>query len=191
MSLDELLRALQDGESRAEKRLFQRLWFELLPFFKKRVDPNEVEDLSQQTLEIIARELKAKSFEPRGPTSFRSFTFIIAHYRLLSHRRDMRRRRRSLETPGHWVAAPELNPDEIMLIEQQATLLRAAMAAIRTRFRRALESRLLDEDPQEFADTEGIELGTVRTRVYRATVLMHDEVQARRKTPREQSPVPT
>lgn len=191
MSLDELFRALEDGEPRAEPRLYRRLRLEMLWFFKKRVDTFEVEDLTQQTLELIARVLKAKLFEPREPGAFRSFVYVLAHYQLRAHYTTRQRHRRKRDAPGSWVTAPELSPAEATLTLERATLLGAAMAAIKTRYRRALESRLLDQDPREFAEAEGIELGTVRSRIHRALLLIEAEIQARRMTPREPTPTPT
>lgn len=186
MSLDELLRAFREGKSRAEHRLFRRLNIELLRYFKRRVNLPDAEDLTQQTLEIIARELG--DFEPEEERSFRSFVFAIAHYRLLSHRKLGRR---GSEPPGRWVAAPDPIPDDVTLIEEQATLVRRAMATIKTSFRRALESRLREEEPRVFAASEGIKTNTVRSRVHRAITLVAMEIQAQRKTPCEAPPTPT
>jgi DNA-directed RNA polymerase specialized sigma24 family protein len=192
MSLDELVRALNEGESRAEERLFRRLRLELLPFFRKRVGTCDAEDLTQATLLVIASELKTKPFEPAGPGSFRSFAFIVARYHFLTDLRTKRRRDRALPSLSGWWVVPEssveTSADEATMIRQQSALLDAAMAVIKTGFRRALESRLRDEDPRVFAEAEGIELGTVRWRICRALALVSAEIAARRRTPRVLTP---
>lgn len=193
MSVDQLLRALQAGESDAEQRLFRRLHLELLRFFKKRVQPSDVEDLTQETLEIVAKTLRTKPFEPVGPTSFRSFVFVVAHYRLWTYRKSSRRQHHALPLMSNFwdmpePASPSKGPDENTTIQQQSALLHEAMAAITSRYRRALESRLRDEDPREFADAEGIELGTVRTRIFRAMALVSAKIEARRRTTRGSTP---
>jgi RNA polymerase sigma factor (sigma-70 family) len=192
MTLDELLLALRDGEPRAEQRLFRRLHLLLLPFFKTRVEASQAEDLTQETLAIIANELRTKPFEPAGPSSFRSFAFVVAKRRLQTNLRAKQRKKRQSppSLPGWWdVPEPSSSPDDATMFLQQTALLRTAMAAIKTRYRRALESRLRDEDPRVFADAEGIEVETVRSRIHRALVLVSAQIEARRRTARGPSPV--
>lgn len=185
MSLDDLFHAMQAGEPRAEQRLFRRIRVELLPFFKRRVNPSDVEDITQDSLAVIVRVLQAKPFVPKHRSSFRSFTFVVAHIHLWVHRTKTQRRHRALPSVDSWWLALNSgadSPDELTLSQQQAELLQVAMAALKTNYRRALESRLRDQDPQEFADAEGIKLGTVRSRICRALVFLSAEIQARRKT---------
>ncbi|PRP95505.1 RNA polymerase sigma factor [Enhygromyxa salina] len=190
MSVDELLRALRDGEPRAEKRLFRRLNRELLAFFRRRVDEFEVENLTQQTLEITVKELK--EFEPRGPRSFRSFVYSIAMNRLLSHRRRVKRRRREGELPGEWLATPTPpSPDEVTLWRERRALVRDAMLEIKSTMRRTLESRLRGEAPQEFVEGRTIKPGTVRGRVRRATEMIRDRIETGPRVSRERTPTPT
>jgi RNA polymerase sigma factor (sigma-70 family) len=183
MSLDALLHALNDGEPGAERRLFKQLALELLPFFKRRVQPLDAEDLTQETMLVIAQKLRERRFEPAGPTSFRSFAFRVAHYLLRDDYRAKQRHPQDLPSLPDWCDVPELSADEGTMILEQRTLLHAALAAITTRYRRALESRLRDEDPRVFADAEGIDLGTVRTRIHRGLVRVNAEIEARRRTP--------
>ncbi|PRQ07474.1 RNA polymerase sigma factor [Enhygromyxa salina] len=187
MTLDELLDALNDGEPRAEERLFQRLRVELLPFFKKRVQASDAEDLTQETLAIVAKRLRTTPFE-RGPVSFRSFAFGVAWFRVRDNRRAKVRDQLPLPPFPEWCDVPESSLDEAAMTLQQSALLHAALVAIKTCYRRALESRLRDEDPREFAEAEGIEVGTVRSRVHRALELVRAEIEARRRTPRTASP---
>jgi DNA-directed RNA polymerase specialized sigma24 family protein len=189
MSLDELLRAVKNDEPGAEQRLFRRLRLELLPFFKKRVEASDVEDLTQETMTIVVAKLRAKPFEPTGPSSFRSFVFVIASFCLKSDRKAKRRDHRDPPPlPAGWWDEPESRPDEATMILQQTALLHTALTTIKTVYRRALESRLRDEDPRVFADAEGIELGTLRCRISRAWALVRAEIQARRRTARVMSP---
>jgi RNA polymerase sigma-70 factor, ECF subfamily len=187
MTLDELLLALNDGEPRAEERLSGRLRLELLPYFKKRVPPSDAEDLTQETLVRVVERLRTKPFEP-GPVSFRSFAFGIAGFRVRDDRRAKVRHDLNLPPFPDWCDVPESSPDETLIILQQSTLLHAALAAIKTRYRRALESWLRDEDPRDFAAAEGIEVGTVRSRIHRALELVRADIEARRRTPRGVSP---
>ncbi|PRP96054.1 RNA polymerase sigma factor [Enhygromyxa salina] len=187
MALDELLRALQRGEPGAEQHLFRQLRVELLPFFAKRVEASDVDDLTQQTLEIVALELQG--FGSTGPASFRSFVFVIAHNRLMNHQKAKRRRPARTRTPlDVWWVRHEWSPEECTTMHERSTLFRAAMAAIKTRYRQALESRLRDEDPRVLAEAEGIDVGTVRTRVHRAIAMVSAEIEARRRTEREGTP---
>jgi DNA-directed RNA polymerase specialized sigma24 family protein len=154
-----------------------------------------VEDLTQATLVIILAKLRAQPFEPAGPTSFRSFAFTVASFHLRSDRKVKLRYHRLEQRqadlpplPAGWWDVSESSADEATLILQQSSLLHAALAAIKTIYRCALESRLRDEDPRSFADAEGIEVGTVRWRISRAVALVSAEIEARRRTPRVLSP---
>ena len=183
MSLDELLGAVQNGEPGAELRLFRQLRVELLSFFKKRVEASDVEDLTQETMTIIVAKLQRKPFDLARPSSFRSYVFVIASLHLKSARKAKRRHSEPPSLHGSWWDLPKSSPDEAMMRLQHTALLRSALAAIKTVYRRALESRLRDEDPREFADAEGIELATVRTRISRGWALVSAEIQAQRRTP--------
>lgn len=187
MTLDELVHALNKGEPRAEERLFGRLRLELLPFFRKRVQASDAEDLTQETLAVVIKRLRKTPFEP-GPVSFRSFAFGVAWFRVRDDRRAKARHHLPLSPVPEWCDTPESSLDETTILLQQSTLFYAALGAIKTCYRRALESRLRDEDPRDFADTEGIDVGTVRSRIHRALELVRAEIEARRRTPRAVSP---
>ena len=132
---------------------------------------------------IIVAKLQIKRFDLARPSSFRCYVFVIASLHLKGDRKAKRRHREPPPLPAGLWDAPESSPDEAMARLQRTALLRTALAAIKTVYRRALESRLRDEDPREFADAEGIELGTVRSRIARAWALVTAEIQARRRTP--------
>lgn len=189
MSLDDLFGAARAGELHAERALFRELRLELLPYFRRRVDASDVEDLVQQTLEILTRELH--TFDPKGPRAFRSYVFTVAYNRLLTHRQRMKRYRREREEPGTWMVDPEPSADEFTLWREQFTLARAALAVIRSTFRRAVESRLNEQSPQEFAEAEQIQPPTVRSRLQRGLDAVRQQVRARRRSVREPTPTPT
>jgi RNA polymerase sigma factor (sigma-70 family) len=189
MSLDDLLEAVRAGEPHAERALFRKLRLELLPYFRRRGDPSDVEDLVQQTLEIVVRELV--NFEPQGPRAFRSYVFTVAHNRLLTHRQRLARHRRERDEPDIWAAEPEPSPSDFTLWHEQFTLVRAALAVIKSTFRRAVESRLQEQSAREFADAEQIRLGTVRSRLQRGLDAVREQLRARRQAVREPTPTPT
>ncbi|PRQ06539.1 RNA polymerase sigma factor [Enhygromyxa salina] len=189
-SLDELLRAVMDGEPGAEQILFRQIRVELVRFFSRRAEASDVEDLTQETMTFIVAKLHKQPFDLTRPTSFRSYVFAIAMFKLKGGRRAKRRRdREPPPLPAGWWDVPESRPDEAAMRLQQTALLRTALTAIKTVYRRALESRLRGEDPQLFADAEGIKIETVRSRVSRAWALIRAEIQARRRTARVTSPI--
>ena len=183
MSLDKLFRAAKGGEPQAKERLFKQLRLELIPYFRRRVIADDVDDLVQETLEIILREFD--EFEPRTPRGFRSYVLQTALNRVRSHRRKIgSRQREEHELSLQLLVAParEPSPEEVTLAEQRGALLRGAFEVLRTTLRRALEGRLGEEPPQALADGEGLEPVSMRGRVRRGLAALRVEVQARRKT---------
>jgi RNA polymerase sigma factor (sigma-70 family) len=179
MSLDDLLFAARAGDAKAEQRLYRKLRRDLVKYFRRRAPSNVTEDLTQQTLMIVIRE--SKTFEPTRPGAFRSFVFETAFNQLRSYRRRESLHRRERDAPGTWaVEPPEVS--EVMLELERRRLLQEALAIVRTTFRRVLESRLRGDDPRDYAEAEGLELGSVRSRVRRAILAVREVLAARRKT---------
>ncbi|PRP91082.1 RNA polymerase sigma factor RpoE [Enhygromyxa salina] len=189
MSLDALLLAYQAcrsraGRARAKTILLREIRVVLVSFFRSRVGAVDAEDLAQASLEIIARGLD--TFEPEHPRAFRSHVFTVARNRLRTHARKEGQRARNHAAPAQWTADPTL-PSEPVLWSERVDLLRVALAAVATTLRRAFMSRWKGEHPREFARREGIKIGTVRVRVWRALTAVEAELDKLKSPPREQT----
>lgn len=179
VSIDELLKATRDEGPRARRKLYRRVRVELLLFFRSSVSRSDAEDLAQASLEIIAK--KVPEFELRGPRAFRSFVFTVAYNRLRTHRRKLAQYRREQGSVDDYGVDPQVWPamDEVMIDEEERSMLAAAMDALRSTFRRVLVRRLAEDSYESIALDEGVKPESLRPRLRRARLALGREIDKR------------
>jgi RNA polymerase sigma factor (sigma-70 family) len=158
-----LLRRYRAGDMDAAVALLEALRPALAHYLARRAG-DAAEDLLQDTYVIALRSGRRL----RGQSSFRAFAFSIAE-RVL-HRRSKRRARRPA-----FVAEPEAfatgEPSSLALLERRQvySLLDRAVEGLPDDQRSCVGLLLHDDQtPAEIADTLGVSLSTVATRLQRA-----------------------
>lgn len=176
MDLDELARAVIDGQPGAWTPLVRRLTRELRPYFAREVGEADARDLVQKTLLVIARKLS--SFDmTRG--SFASWAFGVARIELREARRQ-RRRRWSLHSMVASVApSPATSPSSRVRWRERRELVDEEIQRLPDLYRRALEHERAGGDMATLAELEGISRAAARSRCHRAREQVTRRVQRR------------
>ena len=176
---EKLMLAFAQGSPDAFTELFRRYRQPIYGFFYRRqADPNQAEELSQETFLVVVRS--ASRYEARA--LFRTYLYAIAVKILRAHRRKMIFR-------AAFFAAPASCPDPAKQDSTEAALLiRRAMAKLDATDR---EIVLLREFEQlsyvEIAEVLQIPVNTVRSRLFRARATLRDLVEARAPQPAAQT----
>jgi RNA polymerase sigma factor (sigma-70 family) len=171
MALDELVLAVQGGESRAWNELGRRLIAELGPYFRRKFGEVDGNDLTQSTLLIIARKLPQYEVEPGKP--FIHWVRAIARREAQEAFRQQQRRARLAVEMAEIVPTPSTNLNSRLVWAERRELVAEAIGKLDSAHRRVIQHDLDEGDKDEFAEREGIQTGTVRSRRRRA----HRELQ--------------
>lgn len=167
-----LIEAARENPSAFEP-LYQRYAEDVYYFCYRRMDhPEEAADATSQ---VFIKALRAlPNYRPdatNAGASFRAWLFRIATTTVI----DLKRRQRpsaSLDagpndTPIH-LTDPARLPDDQVIRNEDARLVRAMLAKLPDRQRRIVELRLADLSGQEIADTMNITLSAVKSAQFRA-----------------------
>lgn len=169
---DELLSAWQDGDARAGEQLFDRYFKALTRFFRNKIGEG-IDDLIQQT---VLGLLESKGAF-RGEGSFRSFVFGVAYNVLRNHFRRARRDAGQLDVGVTSIAQLGTGPVEVLAKRHEERLLLQALRSIPIEHQVLLELYFWEPlTAPEIAEVLGVPVGTVRTRIRRAKVLLEAEI---------------
>jgi len=158
--------------ARTDTQAFADLYRFYLPrihaFAYRRSGSREVaEDVSAATFENALKNLHR--FEPRGG-GFGAWLFRIAANQLNDHHRKAGRARgdRGQRAMSHLVGRVE-EPDELVLVSEDQTMVREAMSKLSPRYQRALSLRYLSGlTNEEAADALGVSRSTMAVIVHRS-----------------------
>lgn len=169
---DELYRAWAKGDRRAGSVLVDRFVRPLARFFVNKVArASDAEDLTSETLEILARKVG----EFAGRSSVRTWVFAIAHNVLRNH---LRRRGGDDEFDEGKHVVGSVGPSPVTALTRRRELQRllAALRDVPLVFQVVLELTYFEQLTRaEIADALGLPAGTVASRLRRA----HDLLAAR------------
>lgn len=195
MEIEDLVLAVQRGDSRAWRELSTRLGTELRPFFRQWFGEADASDLIQNTLMVVHRKLP--EFELRPGKPFRHWVGAIARIEANEARRQRGAEQR-LAAAARLAAAwrvPSANPSSRLDRARDRARLAHALAKLRTHYRLVIEHDLAEGDDCTFAQRAGIERGSVRTRRRRAYALLRRLVRKSKRrsggrdtTPRSPDP---
>ncbi|HWB79283.1 MAG TPA: sigma-70 family RNA polymerase sigma factor [Nannocystaceae bacterium] len=172
---DELYRDWALGDRRAGSVLVDRYVRPLARFFVNKVaSTGDAEDLTAETLEILARRLG----EFAGRSSVRTWVFAIAHNVLRNH---LRRRggHEPFDESVHAVASIGPSPITALARRRELQRLLSALRAIPLMFQVVLELTYFEQlSRSEIADALALPPGTVASRLRRAHELLAIELGA-------------
>jgi RNA polymerase sigma-70 factor, ECF subfamily len=167
---EKLMLAFSQGWPDAFTELFRRYRQPIYGFFYRRLaDPNQAEELSQETFLVVVRS--ASRYEARA--LFRTYLYAIAFKILRAHRRKVIFRVAFFTAPA--------SPDPARQDSTEAALLiRRAMAKLDATDREVVLLREFEQlSYAEIADVLQIPVNTVRSRLFRARAALRDLLEAR------------
>lgn len=174
VSDDDLLEAWRAGDKRSGKQLFERHYAAVDRFFRSKVG-DDAGDLAQKTflgcLEAVDRY--------RNEHNFRSWLFAIAYRQLCKHYRA--RASEQARFDFGTVTAHDLDPtpSSVMARSQEDRLLLEALRQIPIDMQVALELHYWEQlSDAEIARALELPLGTVKSRIRRARLLLGERLEA-------------
>jgi RNA polymerase sigma factor (sigma-70 family) len=193
MEIDDLVLAVQGGDSRAWTRLASLLAADLRPFFRRCCggSGDDASDLIQSTLMVVHRKLP--QFEVRAGEPFRSWVRTIARIEAQAALRQRGRRNR-LEAAAR-IAADKGMPSSPNLGSRldwarHYVVVEQALGKLGSRYRLVIEHDLAEGNDSTFAQRQGIKRGSVRTRRRRAYQMLRRLARKRSKGGRDTTPQP-
>lgn len=182
MDLEQLVDAYRRDQPSARRQLGVELYRIILPVFRGRFDEVDVEDLVNDTVGVVLRDLG--KYENRGPGSFRAWVRTIARNRRLAFAKDQGKALRRHQEPDEFELMPTLEPGPRERVHWRERLMavRDAWELIDPVFRAALEHLVAGGDPVELAEQEGVKPHTIRTRASRALAALRGVVRRRWET---------
>jgi len=135
-------------------------------------NPDDAMDVAQDTFLRAYRSIEA--FRPERP--FARWLLAIARNASLD---ALRRRRRAAATElGERRASEEAGPEDLVVRREEAATVRAALALLPARYRRAVDLYYVERlRYREIAETLEIPIGTVKTFISRAKAQLRAELQ--------------
>ncbi len=140
-------------------------------------DRSEAEDIAQEA--FLQAYLKLRSFQRNS--AFYTWLYRIAFNNAISRKRRKKFTEsvdRSREQNGDEPVAKDDAPHDPMEREERAEQVRRALAELSDEHRSILVLREMDGcDYEEIADSLGINIGTVRSRLHRARLQLRDKLK--------------
>jgi len=167
---EQLMLTFSQGSAEAFGELFGRYKQPLFGFFRRRVtDPAQAEELTQETFLAVLRA--SSRYEPRA--LFRTYLYAIGFKILRAHRRKAAFRATFLGT-----AASYREPGRKDTTDEEVVL-RQAVGKLERTDREILMLREFEElSYAEIAELLSLPVNTVRSRLFRARMALHDLLAA-------------
>jgi RNA polymerase sigma-70 factor (ECF subfamily) len=169
-----LLTRYRDGDKGAGSKLFQRYWPVMHRFFSTKLEPNDVEEATQET--FLALQRSKDHF--RGESSFRTFLFGIAKYVLYEQWKRKRRADVPMDFDQISVAALSTTVgtrlDRKVLQQRMLSALHQLPLEQQTLLELAYWERL---EGAELAKIFGVEPATIRSRLFRAREALRKKLE--------------
>jgi RNA polymerase sigma-70 factor (ECF subfamily) len=168
-----------DGDQKAYEELFKRykeaIYYMLLKMVNNKVD---AEDLTFEAFGKAFRNLK--QYSPKF--AFSTWLFKIASNNCIDFLRKRRNNTVSIDRNDYddseksyvvTLVSDGLNPEQVIVKEQEAMIMRQKVSLLKERYRRLVELRYFKEySYEEIADELSLPLGTVKAQLFRACELL-------------------
>jgi RNA polymerase sigma-70 factor (ECF subfamily) len=168
-----------DGDQKAYEELFKRykeaIYYMLLKMVNNKVD---AEDLTFEAFGKAFRNLK--QYSPKF--AFSTWLFKIASNNCIDFLRKRRNNTVSIDRNDYddseksyvvTLVSDGLNPEQVIVKEQEAMIMRQKVSLLKERYRRLVELRYFKEySYEEIADELSLPLGTVKAQLFRARELL-------------------
>jgi RNA polymerase sigma-70 factor (ECF subfamily) len=175
----------QEGDQNAFAELLRRYWDSIYFMLLKMVhNKDDAEDL---TIEAFAKAFKnLKHYEPEF--AFSTWLFKIANNNTIDFIRKQKTKTISIDSQGPYadeesplqLQSETMDPEEELIHEQKATLLRSVVKQLKPRYSRLVELRYYKEySYEEIADALKLPLGTVKAQLFRAKELLYNILKSK------------
>lgn len=169
----ELLRAWHEGDAKAGRELFERVFVPLERFFRSKVD-HGVDDLIQSTL-LVAVE---RSESLKDDNNFRAYLFTVARHEIFARLRQGAKEPDRFDSAVLSIEDLGTSPTGRLQKKRDREVLVLALRRIPIDFQIALELHYWEGlKAREIGDVLGIPTSTVTTRLGRARGLVSEHLQ--------------
>ena len=163
----EIIGQVKNGNPEAFALLVEKYHRQLLNFIFRIVrDPAVVEDIGQEVFLSVYKSMKEYD-ESRG-TPFSAWLFIIARNRCLSEIRSGKGKEKVFLEEIADMSSGQRNAEETLIAEQRRRALNECLDQLPEPYRGAILGSLEGDSLLEIAARDGISLGTVKSRLFRA-----------------------
>ena len=163
----ELVRLALENRQEAYTRLLVRHKDRVQAFINKLiVNSSESEDLVLMSFDKAFRNLK--HYNPKY--AFSTWLYSIVQNLCIDHFRKNKQYFVSLEEAQE---TEDINPEEVMIAEQQKQAIESVISRLKPDYAEVIRLRYMQHYAyEEIADTLNVPLGTVKTRIHRAKVML-------------------
>ncbi len=170
-----IIEKIRHGDVGAYALLVEKYHRQLLTFIYRMVrDEQMVEDIGQEVFFAVYKSLN--DFDERKRTPFSAWLFIAARNRCISVLRErLREKRDGLEEIA---ALPDgtQSAEDMLLDQERMAAVTAALGQVPEPFRKTILMSLEGNSIEDIANTEGITIGTVKSRLFRGRERMRQLV---------------
>ncbi len=180
-----LVKQAQKGDQHAYADLLKRYWDSIFFMLLKMVhNKDDAEDL---TIEAFGKAFKnLENYQPEY--AFSTWLFKIANNNAIDFIRKQRSKTISIDSQGPFpdednplqIQSDIPDPEEQLIQQQKATLLRTVVSQLKPRYCRLVELRYYQEySYEEIAEALGLPIGTVKAQLFRAKELLFNVLKNR------------
>lgn len=162
----DIIRRVQAGDSKPFSLLVEKYHKQLLNFIYRLIgDESSVEDIGQEVFLSVYKSMR--NFDISKGTPFSAWLFITARNRCISELRKRCRRYVSIEdTEG--LMAQEDSPEQAAIDNERFEAIRGSLDQLPEPHKSTILQSLRGASLEEIALEDGISLGTVKSRIFRA-----------------------
>ena len=161
-----IIRKVKSGDTDAYALLVTRYQHSLLNYIFTLMGSKElVEDIGQEV--FLAAYKALDRFDETRETAFSAWLFTIARNRCFSARRQKQHEQHNQALLDSQPAL-NANPEYLLIKKEQSTTLAASLLHIPEPFRSTLLLNVQGHSLSDIAHTQGVTLGTVKSRLFRA-----------------------
>ncbi len=172
----EIIQRVQAGDSESFSLLVYKYHKHLLHFIYRLVgDERIVEDIGQEIFLSVYKSIR--TFNTQRGVPFSAWLFITARNRCISELRKKTPRTVSIEKTAD-LSAREKTPEQIAIGKERILAVHAALKQLPEPYQNLILHSLFGNSLEEIARNEGISLGTIKSRLFRARermrLLLHE-----------------
>ncbi len=162
----DIIKRIQNGDVESFSLLVEKYHRRLLNFIHRLVgDERIVEDIGQEVFVSVYKSIV--NYDLQRGTPFPAWLFIIARNRCISDLRKTRNRA-FVSIDDADIAVQQRSPEEAAIDREQEQAIQSALEQLPEPYKSTLIHSLRGDTLEEIAQTAGISVGTVKSRLFRA-----------------------